>query len=151
MDSVPSATPSLVTAHVSVLKKGYGLIISTFHANPHECQMNVILARRNGLVVCECLCLKSVMYCASYASSTLLFEETPTEMVNRKYFGEDQTPDSKNTHTPVLLYSIAEFANLIGQFHLEGYFLLGKSELSPHPHPQHIPRVVVLWPFDNLL
>lgn len=92
MDSILSKTPFAVTAHLSTLRKGYGVTNQHLLCETTECQMNMELAWRSVLVVYECIHLASVMYCASCASSPLLLEETLAVMVNRKWFSEDITP-----------------------------------------------------------
>ncbi|KAK1879813.1 Proteoglycan 4 [Dissostichus eleginoides] len=56
----------------------------------NECQVNLELAWRSGIKAYQCTHLKSITYCSSYASPTELDEETLTEMVNNKWFGEDK-------------------------------------------------------------
>lgn len=48
------------------------------------------LAWRSGLKAYQCIHLKSITYCSAYASSPVLCEDTLTEMVNSKWFGEDK-------------------------------------------------------------
>ncbi|KAF3850318.1 hypothetical protein F7725_020037, partial [Dissostichus mawsoni] len=56
----------------------------------NECQVNLELAWRSGIKAYQCTHLKSITYGSSYASPTELDEETLTEMVNNKWFGEDK-------------------------------------------------------------
>lgn len=55
-----------------------------------ECQVNMELAWRSGLKAYQCIHLKSITYCSSYASFPVLSEDTLTEMVKSKWFGEDK-------------------------------------------------------------
>ncbi|KAG7239571.1 hypothetical protein INR49_028722 [Caranx melampygus] len=55
-----------------------------------ECQDNMQSASSSGLEENECNRLKSIKYFTSYASCSELQEPTLTEMVNRKWFGEDK-------------------------------------------------------------
>lgn len=55
-----------------------------------ECQANMEMAWRSGLMSYQCIHLKSVAYCTSYASSPVLQENTLTEMVASKWFGEEK-------------------------------------------------------------
>ncbi|XP_071359017.1 uncharacterized protein [Trachinotus anak] len=54
-----------------------------------ECQVNMELAWNSGLKANKCIHLKSITYCTSFASSPELQEQTLSEMVNSKWFGED--------------------------------------------------------------
>ncbi|KAI9541890.1 hypothetical protein NQZ68_026352 [Dissostichus eleginoides] len=53
-------------------------------------RVNLELAWRSGIKAYQCTHLKSITYGSSYASPTELDEETLTEMVNNKWFGEDK-------------------------------------------------------------
>ncbi|XP_022074845.2 uncharacterized protein LOC110969121 [Acanthochromis polyacanthus] len=55
-----------------------------------ECQENMELAWQNGFKAYQCIHLKSIPYCTSYASSSVLLEETLSEMVSSQWFGEDE-------------------------------------------------------------
>ncbi|KAG9269361.1 hypothetical protein AMEX_G16386 [Astyanax mexicanus] len=77
-----------------------------------ECQVNMELAWRSGIKAYQCIHLKSITYCALYASSPVLNEETLTEMVNSKWFGDDKKKlcldrqnKAKNSHVPLSVCS----------------------------------------------
>ncbi|XP_023135242.1 uncharacterized protein LOC111574730 isoform X2 [Amphiprion ocellaris] len=55
-----------------------------------ECQETMELAWQSGFKAYQCIHLKSVPYCTSYASSPVLLEETLCEMVSSQWFGEDE-------------------------------------------------------------
>ncbi|CAM4720409.1 unnamed protein product [Leuciscus chuanchicus] len=69
------------------------------------------LAWRSGLKADQCIHLKSITYCSSYACSPVLCEDTLTEMVNNKWFGEDKKKVclglknlANSNHAPLSVY-----------------------------------------------
>lgn len=55
-----------------------------------DCQVNTELAWRSGLKAYQCVHLKSITYCSRYVNCPKLQEETLTEMVKSRWFGEDK-------------------------------------------------------------
>lgn len=55
-----------------------------------ECQVNMNVAQRSGLLSYQCIHIRSVSYCTSTAEPVTLKESVLTEMVKARWFGEEK-------------------------------------------------------------
>ncbi|XP_039606727.1 uncharacterized protein LOC120527410 [Polypterus senegalus] len=64
--------------------------VHTVLCESNECQINMEVAQRSGLVSYHCKHIRSVSYCASLAKTVLLSEKVLSEMESAKWFSEEK-------------------------------------------------------------
>ncbi|XDV46877.1 hypothetical protein PO909_016686 [Leuciscus waleckii] len=111
MEFIQSTNHSMVPVYLSMSKIKIWGQNQQVCCESTECQVNMELAWRSGLKADQCIHLKSITYCSSYACSPVLCEDTLTEMVNNKWFGEDKKKVclglknlANSNHAPLSVY-----------------------------------------------